>query len=69
MIQAIVAGIIRAILAAVGGSLVTKGVLDADQLAAGIGAVLTLVTIAWSARQKWTAKQKALNQVEKELGL
>lgn len=65
MIQAIVTGIIRAVLAAVGGGYVQRGIVDQDQLTAVIGAVITLVTIGWSVRSKFVAKQKALADAER----
>ena len=52
MILQIVGGIIRAVLAAYGGRLVEQGLLTDQQLTQGVGAVIVLVTIAWSIWQK-----------------
>lgn len=53
--QAAIAGIIRHILTALGGGLVASGTLSGDDLNAAIGAITTLVGIAWSV----FAKRKA----------
>lgn len=52
-----ITGLIRAVLTAVGGGLVTKGILTADTLTAGVeqiislvGAVVWLITAYWSWR-------------------
>lgn len=52
MIPQIVGGILRHVLTVFGGSLVTKGFLDNEQLASGIGAILTILGLAWSIWQK-----------------
>lgn len=52
MIWKIVAGIVRHVLTVLGGSLVTQGWLQDEQLTAGVGALLTLLGIAWSVWQK-----------------
>lgn len=44
-----VGGIVRAILAAVGGIFVAKGTIDEQTLASVAGAVAVLVTAVWSA--------------------
>ena len=49
-----VAGLVRALLAAVGGFLVSKGLVDDSTLQAVAGAVATLVTAVWS----FVAKKK-----------
>lgn len=41
-------GIVRHILTTFGGSLVTKGTLDAAQLELAAGAIITLAGIIWS---------------------
>ena len=41
-------GILRAILAAAGGSLVAKGVVDAGTATAVSGALVTILTAGWS---------------------
>ena len=50
-----IGGIVRAILASIGGSLVAAGYLDQATLQAGIGAIVTLITIGWSI---WAKKGK-----------
>jgi hypothetical protein len=62
-------GIIRAILAALGGGLVAKGRIDADTLGQVIGGVMMIVAGLWSARAKWAAKQSALDAVTKAAGM
>lgn len=52
MIGQIVGGIIRHVLTVLGGGLVTQGLLESEQLTAGVGAILTLLGIAWSVWQK-----------------
>jgi hypothetical protein len=47
-----IAGIVRAIVAALGGFLVAKGVADAETVAAVAGALATLVAAAWSVLSK-----------------
>lgn len=46
------AGIVRAIVAAAGGFLVAKGVIDAETLAALAGAVATIGAAVWSVLAK-----------------
>lgn len=53
MILQIVTGILRAILAAWGGKMVEQGLVSSDDLSQAIGAVLVVVTIGWSAWQKY----------------
>lgn len=55
MTPEMVGGIARAILASVGGSLVAAGYVDQSTLQAGIGAVVTLITIGWSV---WSKRAK-----------
>lgn len=50
--QAIVMGIIRAVLAGAGGGAVAKGYIDTAMLEQIIGAVIVLATIAWSVYDK-----------------
>ena len=50
-----VAGIVRAIIAAVGGYLVGKGITDAATVTAVGGAVATIVAAVWSVLSKKTA--------------
>lgn len=47
-----IAGIIRAVVAAVGGYFVGKGLVDADTVATIGGALATLGTAIWSVRSK-----------------
>lgn len=51
-----IGGIVRAILAAVGGILVTKGYIDNATMLAVVGALVTIVTAGWSVYQKKAAK-------------
>lgn len=55
MDSAMVAGIVRAILGAAGGALVSKGYIDSGTLEASIGAIVVLLTAGWSI----VAKKKA----------
>ena len=43
-----IAGILRAVLAFGGGYLVSKGTLDASQLAEASGAIVALAAVGWS---------------------
>ena len=52
MDQAQILGILRGVLAALGGSLVANGVFNDGQLQTIIGAVLTIAPIVWSVVQK-----------------
>jgi hypothetical protein len=47
-----IAGIVRAVVAALGGFLVAKGVADAETVAAVAGALATLAAAAWSVLSK-----------------
>ncbi len=49
-------GIIRAILAAVGGLLVQRGYVDQQTLTTIIGAIMTLAAAAWSVHNNQTGK-------------
>ena len=51
-----IAGIVRALVAAVGGYFVGKGVVDASLVAAVAGALATLAAAAWSVWAKRHAK-------------
>jgi hypothetical protein len=51
-----IAGVIRAIVAAVGGYFVGKGVIDADTVAAIGGGLATVGTAIWSV---WAKKPQA----------
>ena len=51
-----ITGIIRAILAAVGGLMVQRGYVDQQTLTTIIGAVLTLAAAAWSIHNNQTGK-------------
>lgn len=48
MTSEMVAGIVRAVLAALGGYLVARGVIDAETVAAVAGAAATFAAAAWS---------------------
>lgn len=50
--QSITLGLIRHILTSAGGALMTKGVITATVLDQGVGAIITLVGIVWSALEK-----------------
>jgi hypothetical protein len=50
-----IGGIVRALLASLGGWMVSADYLDQPTLQTGIGAVVTLVTIGWSI---WAKKSK-----------
>jgi hypothetical protein len=49
-----IGGIIRAIVAAVGGYFIGKGVIDADTVTSIGGALATIATAVWSVRSKTT---------------
>ena len=55
MTNAMWIGILRHVLTAVGGSLVAKGTIDASSLEMVVGAVTTLVGVAWSIGNKRNA--------------
>lgn len=50
--QAVIAGVIRHILTAVGGALVAKGYVDAGAVEAIVGGVVATVGVIWSVIQK-----------------
>ena len=50
-------GVLRAILAAVGGWMINKGYADSALIEGAIGAILTLVTAIWSIISKKKAAQ------------
>ena len=52
MIGQVVGAVVRAVLQALGGGLVTQGLLDSDDLAKAIGAIICLGTVGWSVWQK-----------------
>ena len=54
-------GIIRHALTAAGGALVAKGVIDEAGLTEAVGALITLLGVAWSAMDK---KQDAPAEIE-----
>lgn len=47
-----IAGIVRALVAAIGGFLVGKGVIDSETVVAVSGALATLATAVWSVKAK-----------------
>lgn len=50
-------GVLRAVLAAAGGSLISKGYIDAGTLDIAAGALATLLAVAWSVYEKRKAKK------------
>lgn len=51
----IVLGLVRHALTFAGGLLVTKGLADASVVNEGVGAIVSLIGIAWSIRAKMAA--------------
>ena len=51
--QTIILGILRHLLTGLGGAAVTKGYLSTDDSTAAIGAILTLIGVAWSIWNKF----------------
>ena len=49
-------GIVRHVLTAAGGALVTKGMLAQNELEMAVGSIITLAGIVWSAIAKRKAK-------------
>ncbi len=47
-----IAGIVRALVAAIGGFLVGKGMIDSETVVAVSGALATLATAVWSVKAK-----------------
>ena len=56
IMHAAIMGIIRHVLTALGGGLVVSGTLSGDDMNAAIGAITTLVGIAWSLIEKRNRK-------------
>jgi hypothetical protein len=54
-----IAGVIRAILSALGGVLVAKGYLDNATMTAVVGALVTIAVAGWSIYAKKAAKAAA----------
>ena len=50
--QSIILGIVRHALTSAGGALIAKGTVTSVTLDQGIGAIITLVGIAWSVIEK-----------------
>jgi len=48
----VVFGLLRHVLTSLGGALVTGGYLGASEVEAGVGALITLIGIAWSIAHK-----------------
>ena len=46
--QVMVAGIVRHVLTTIGGGLIASGTLSHDELSTAIGAISTLIGVAWS---------------------
>lgn len=57
MLQAIIGSMIRTVLAGYGGTLIQEGYITSDDLNAGTGAVIVIVTLAWSIWQKKRASK------------
>lgn len=57
-------GILRHILTTAGGALVAKGAIDEATLMEGVGAVVTLVGVAWSF---WVKKNAAVEEAPAEV--
>ena len=47
-----IAGIVRAVVSAIGGYLIGKGIVDADTVAQVSGATATIVVAVWSVASK-----------------
>jgi len=54
-----VAGIVRAVVAAIGGYLVGKGIADAETIAAVAGAAATIAAAIWSVYSKRKVEPQA----------
>jgi hypothetical protein len=54
-----IAGIVRAVVAAIGGYLVGKGIADAETVAAVAGAVATIAAAVWSVLAKRKGEPQA----------
>ena len=53
----IIQSLLRHVLTTVGGTLVSKGVITTDDLSTTVGAILTLVGVAWSVVVKLKEKK------------
>lgn len=58
MIKNAVLGILRHILTTAGGFLGGEGVLTGDDVNAAVGAIMTIIGIAWSAFDKYKTEKK-----------
>lgn len=58
MDSTVIGGIVRQVLTAVAGGLVTNGYIDADQLQQAAGLIVAVGTLAWSIIQKKSAAKK-----------
>jgi len=56
MIQQMITGIIRHVITTAGGALVAGGYIGQDELNLAVGAVITLIGVAWSA---WDKKRQS----------
>jgi hypothetical protein len=54
-----IAGIVRAVVAAIGGYLVGKGIADAETIAAVAGAAATIAAAIWSVYSKRKVEPQA----------
>jgi len=58
VIQKIIGGIARTLLAFYGGKLVESGLITSDDLSTAIGAIIFFTTLGWSMWQKYRATKK-----------
>lgn len=55
----IILGVVRHSLTAGGGALVTSGLANAQSLDEAVGAIMTLIGVAWSIWEKYKSKKQA----------
>lgn len=58
MDSSVIGGVVRAVLASVGGVLVSKGYIDDATLQSLVGAIVVIGTAGWSIVQKKSAAKK-----------
>lgn len=58
MDSSVIGGVVRALLASLGGVLVSKGYIDATALEGVVGAIVVIGTTAWSVVSKKSAAKK-----------
>ena len=59
LMQSAIIALLRHLLTFIGGTLVTKGVIDTATLTEIIGAIITLLSVGWMAVEKVKAKPEA----------